>query len=691
MAWFQPPTEFTQGTCTNTSYWEDRHPGGRTFDYNAVTGLVPVAIFTLEEIRAYDGFLFGDRDLGIYLAGQTTDVSLFFLKNGSWSYPQVWLSHGRYTMNPREISIYVGYNNETHKGCIITSAAITYSNADHVDIATSYDYGPVTEIVEAIIANPPVSYTWTSVPAISGNNGQFRLNLAQIKDDKIGTYNQQTTTTDITDFAALPGQSDIRTLTINIPNNVATIIGYSGENKLKAYKTYSNITQAYTIKLIFEFANGMYSWEVSNEHITYTERSTFWSYLSFIEDTENEVAVCDWITYQTPQPGVSEQWTYNYSDPSSTDMQMMYLWLHPEGHDDPDESDDPYDTGSTDNGGEGGYPTPQDHLTIGTAHTKGGLELGFVTVYVPTETQLGQIAQFLWSDDVLENFKKYFNNFADNIIALYTLPYTPTGMSSKTFKVGNMESQTVGATSYITDRIVDIDMGHFEITPKWTSYLDYSPYTKFEIYLPYLGTHTLDTDEIMSPANMEGYLSDIQGCKLDITYRLDLLTGNIVAYLTINGEIRYQFTGKCGWQTPLTGANYSSMIQSIITAGATLASTLALGGLSAPLGAGALGSAVGSAVSGTVMAQKPNAYRSGNLSGDVSMLCYDTPYLIRTMPNKPECKNMKSFTGYPSYKTGKLKDFSGFTICIEAHVDDIVCTEEERDKILGYLREGVII
>ena len=592
-----------------------------------------------------------------------------------------------YTSNWSQCWLGFVVDDETQQGWLIV---LTYYNQSIYFVDYFYVKNS-TQNMYYFIGGEYVPYTWTSVPAISGNNGQFRLNLAQIKDDKIGTYNQQTTTTDITDFTALPGQSDIRTLTINIPNNVATIIGYSGENKLKAYKTYSNITQAYTIKLIFEFANGMYSWEVSNEHITYNERSTFWSYLSFIEDAENEVAVCDWITYQTAQPGVSEQWTYNYSNPSSTDMQMMYLWLHPDGHDDPDESDDPYDTGSTDNGGEGGYPTPQDHLTIGTAHTKGGLELGFVTVYVPTETQLGQIAQFLWSDDVLENFKKYFNNFADNIIALYTLPYTPTGMSSKTFKVGNMESQTVGATSYITDRIVDIDMGHFEITPKWTSYLDYSPYTKFEIYLPYLGTHTLDTDEIMSPANMEGYLSDTQGCKLDLTYRLDLLTGNIVAYLTINGEIRYQFTGKCGWQTPLTGANYSSMIQSIITAGATLASTLALGGLSAPLGAGALGAAVGSAVSGTVMAQKPNAYRSGNLSGDVSMLCYDTPYLIRTMPNKPECKNMKSFTGYPSYKTGKLNEFSGFTICIEAHVDDIVCTEEERDKILGYLREGVII
>ena len=254
-----------------------------------------------------------------------------------------------------------------------------------------------------------------------------------------------------------------------------------------------------------------------------------------------------------------------------------------------------------------------------------------------------------------------------------------------------MESEDIGNVSYITQRVVDIDMGEFIISPKWTSYLDYSPYTKFDVFLPFLGIHSLDTDEIMSPANMDGYLSDKQGCKLSLTYRLDLLTGNIVAYLKINGEIRYQFSGKCGWQIPITGQSFSSMIQSIITAGAGLASTIAAGGLTAPLKGLAKGAGVEAAISGTVAAQKPNVYRAGSLSGDISMLGYDTPYLIRTMPSKAECKNLKSFIGYPSYKTGKLSEFSGFTVCIDAHVETISCTEEERSKILAYLKEGVII
>lgn len=542
----------------------------------------------------------------------------------------------------------------------------------------------------AYTRNPYVTYAWHSVLALSGNDGQFRINLSTIANQAIGDY-QTTYTAQSDDAFTLPNQADMRSLCANIPVDQWVIIGYCGNNKLKAYKTYHSASHYYTIKLKFEFEDGTTAYILDNEHLSYNEASTFWSYLGFIEDIGNEVAVVDFIVHQEAVYQTPASWSYNYDRPQLSDMDSLYSWLHPDSYTPPDESDDPYDTGSTDLGGEGGLPTPQDSLQIGSAPTKGGLELGFMTLYCPTDAQLGQIAAFLWSDDVLENFKKYFNNFADNIISLYVLPYTPTGMSSKKFKVGNMESETIGYVSYVTDRVVDIDMGEFVINPKWTSYLDYSPYTKFEVYLPYCGMHSLDADELLSPANMEGYLSDKQGCKLSLTYRLDLLTGNIIAYLKINGEIRYQFNGKCGYQVPLTGQTYNNMVQGIITAGATLATTLALGGLSAPLGAGMIGSAVGAAVSGTVQAQKPNVYRAGNLSGDVSMLAYDTPYIIRTMPSKAECKNLKNYTGYPSYKTGKLSEFSGFTVCIEAHVETISCTEEERSKILAYLKEGVII
>ena len=188
----------------------------------------------------------------------------------------------------------------------------------------------------------------------------------------------------------------------------------------------------------------------------------------------------------------------------------------------------------------------------------------------------------------------------------------------------------------------------------------------------------------MSPTKQDGTLPTGQGSRLKLTYRLDILTGIIVAKIFINNELRYQFEGKCGASLPLTGQTFASMVQGIVQAGAGLATTIATGGLTAPLSAAA-------AVAGTVTATKPSIERVGNISGEASMLCSRTPFLTISSPNKPYLEAQEKYTGFPSYKAATLGNFSGFTQVVEAHVEGISCTEEERTLILKWLKEGVII
>ena len=255
-----------------------------------------------------------------------------------------------------------------------------------------------------------------------------------------------------------------------------------------------------------------------------------------------------------------------------------------------------------------------------------------------------------------------------------------------------MTSEITGV-EYCTVRTFDIDMGSVEVSNRWGSYLDYSPYTKLEIYLPYLGIHSLDIDEIMSPARMDGSMPDRQGTVLSLVYRLDILTGIIVAMIKVRvytktggytDEIRYQFSGKVGYTIPLTGQTFSNLVNAVITAGAGLATTIATGGLTAPMTAGAT-------VTATIQAQKPSIERVGNISGDASMLATNVPYICISVPNKPYMDEQQKFTGFPSYKTGLLSEFSGYTEVLEAHIEGISCTDEEREKILTYLKGGVIL
>lgn len=541
-----------------------------------------------------------------------------------------------------------------------------------------------------IDGSPLVTYVWTSVPAISGDNGI--LSLTQITDEAIGDASQQMHQP-YESILRFTDQSNIRQLIRNLPQNDRRVIAYSGLNRLEVMwhdsVEYPDSAE-YTLYFVNHYGEGNYQYYATIYEISGSlpYDGTEDKYLSMIIDRENEVAKYSEVTliHDPTIPEYNNTVNYLYYNPSSSEMAALYLFIIG-GDDNPQDEDDPYASGSTDGGGDGNPFQPQDHLGLNNKPTKSGLNLGFVTLYKPTETQLDDIARFMWSDDVLDNFKKYFNNFADNIISLMIIPYNLTSLPSKKFKVGNMESDTASLQSveYVTDRYVDIDMGDFYIDRKWDSYLDCAPYTKLEIYLPYCGTHSLDTDEILYPANLDGFIPDTQGDPhLHINYRLDVATGNIVATLLVNDEIRYQFTGKCGMTVPLTGADYQNLVLGSITAGAGLAATIASGGATAPM-------TMSAAVTGTVMSQKPNNYRSGNMSGDISRLGFDTPYLIKTIPNLPEIKNQKSFTGYPSYRYGSIGAFSGFTQMIEAHIDNVSCTDAERDKIMAYLKEGVII
>ena len=532
----------------------------------------------------------------------------------------------------------------------------------------------------------PVVYDWEPFDTLTGNGGQYRCKLTMINADKIGDYTTPVITSDRDDFDRISEQASLLSYFQNAPLNTPVTIAWSGDNWLTmtVSKNPEPDTKDYLLNLQFRYAlteSIIYSYMARIQLEDYRHIP----YLSFIVDDEEEAAVFDCVTYYSASVGDPEpHWGYLGREQTEASMHALWLWL--QGSIVAPESDSPFNGGTTDNGGEGGNPIPQDDMPRPSLPSLDAANLGFFTVYNFTdsdETQLQAIADFLWSDDVLDNFKKYFNNFSDNIFALYILPYTPATLPTKNFKVGRMESEDITGVKYLVSRYVDLPMGEVRVDPRWTSYVDYAPYTRFELYLPGIGIHSIDADDIMSPANRNGVLNAEQGSVISIKYTLDLFTGIVVAFVFIDGQMRYQFSGKVGQTIPITGENYSSLVSTFISGAASLASTIASGGLTAPL--------AGAAVAGTIAAQKPEVYRSGNMSGDVSLMSERTPYLIRHVPNKPEIVEQEKFTGFPSYKTGKVRDFGGYLEALEIHVEELNCCEEERDKIRSLFKSGVIL
>ena len=528
------------------------------------------------------------------------------------------------------------------------------------------------------------TYTWKSWSMIKGNNGQYKSRLTMIIDEDIASDISGYHGYADDDFIRVSNESSIWNTFLNAQNGVEYDIAWSG--RCKATLTVTNDLTDNAIKIFtfkFYFPDQSTPFFTKNEYVTYSSaypannvRNYF---LTFLYDNDNESAAFYGIRYN-PQ-SVDTYQTTGTGSLSSDDMTYMWMWLQASSAGDPEY---PYDTGSTDNGGD---PNPNalhnDDIINITPPTMSGMQSGLFTVYCPSETDLVGIAQFLWSDSVIDNFKKYFNNFSDNIIALYVLPYKPSNLPTKAFKVGRVVSDTLSAVEYTPTRFVTLDMGELTISKKWDSYLDFSPFTKLSIYLPGIGVQALDTDDIMCPADRNGNLGEL-GSTLKVEYNLDLMTGIVAAFLRVNGQIRYQFTGKIGYEIPLTGETHRTLMQGFAIATAGAVGSILSGGTMAPFAASAITASVINAI-------KPDAYRGGNLGGDAAALCYQTPYLIRRMPNKPLLVNQDKFTGFQSYKTGLLSEFSGYTEVVEVHAEGFSCSEEEREEIIDLLKKGVIL
>ena len=351
--------------------------------------------------------------------------------------------------------------------------------------------------------------------------------------------------------------------------------------------------------------------------------------------------------------------------------------------------EDPYST-STDSqpdGGHGDFDYSGDPILPPDLPTISAVDTGFVTLFEPSLTQLKDLASYMWSGlfDVA-TFKKIFADPMDCIISLSIIPVNaPTGAPAE-IKVGNIGTGINAST--LSQQFVKVKFNTLNIGLRTNSFANYSPYTKCQLFLPYVGCQTLNID-------------DIAGADIDIEYHIDLFSGSCTAYVTCGKRnsdgsrlkaTMYQFTGNVVANIPFTATNFQSFISSML-------GTLTAAGAAVATGGGAAG-ILGSSIN-TAMSMKPDVERSGNLAATSGFLGIQKPYLILTYPNLCIPENRDKTVGTPSfiglgmlsgYGNRKLSDFHGLTIMHRVNVKNIPCTEAEKEMIAAQLTgEGVIM
>ena len=339
-------------------------------------------------------------------------------------------------------------------------------------------------------------------------------------------------------------------------------------------------------------------------------------------------------------------------------------------------TEDPYQTApdSDAGGGYGDFDYTSDNVDFSDLPTLSVVDSGFVTLYNPSIGQLKALAQYMWSGLFdINTFRKIFADPMDCIISLSMIPLTPATSGTQELKVGNVGTGIM--IDVLSSQFVEVNFAMKNIGLRSNGFMDFSPYTKAQIFLPYIGIRSLSID-------------DIAGKDLTLKYKIDLFTGACNAAIKCAGSVLYQFTGNVIANIPITAQNFSGMLQAAIGAVGTA--------VGVATGAGAL-AGVASAVNAAT-SMKPDIEKSGNLSATSGFLGQQMPYLILTYPNLCRPGGRDKTVGTPSFlglsasnPARALSAFHGITKLHKINVKSIPCTDAERDEIEALLLEGVIL
>lgn len=350
-----------------------------------------------------------------------------------------------------------------------------------------------------------------------------------------------------------------------------------------------------------------------------------------------------------------------------------------------DNIDNPYeniDGGSEPDGGNGAGAGADidgiDPAALPDLPNISAISSGLVTVYMPTAAQLNLLGDFLWSSGFdLADLKKLFADPMDAMIGLSILPVTPSSAGNKSVKFGDVDTGV--SMPYTSNQFVRVSCGSVRIDEYVGCFMDYAPYVNIQIYLPGIGIRDLSPDDCMNET-------------LTLTYHIDVITGGCAAFIQCGSKgILYQFNGSLIANVPLTANNYSGAIQNAVSAvlsGAGVVAGAVTG--AAPLTAmGAVGLAQSAA--NTALNAKPQIERSGNMGGSAGILSIQKPYIIINRPNMSVPRNINTFVGNCLNVTMKLKNCSGFTMVQFINLNNVTCTDDEKQELLKLLNEGVIL
>ena len=247
-------------------------------------------------------------------------------------------------------------------------------------------------------------------------------------------------------------------------------------------------------------------------------------------------------------------------------------------------------------------------------------------VYNPTYAQLEQVAIARYNTPSSGTQEGTTIDLSKYIIKVYkTYVDFEVGKTPKDVILGNINSN-VSSNVILKNPI--IDCGTVTLTEEQQNVLDYSPFAKLEIYLPFIGTKELDIDVI-------------RGKEIQLIYKVNVMSGKCLAVLQYNNIPLYQFEGTIGEDIP-----FATNTESVDF--------------------------------GTIRTGSDNPLSMGT----------NYAYYILTT-NKGYAPN-KDIDGLAQYESGVIGNYTGYVRIKNVELETSA-TEDEKKKIENLLKVGVVI
>lgn len=372
----------------------------------------------------------------------------------------------------------------------------------------------------------------------------------------------------------------------------------------------------------------------------------------------------------------------------------------------PDEKDVPERNKNTDSnlpnielgGGDGDWDPDSDEFVDSGKPSLGASGSGFCTIYNPSRSEIQNLGKYMWNTFNIDDLNKFFTNPADAFFAFFILPLPDDALKgeSREIRVGKgktgVTAKVIGSLTE-SDQYVDVVYGPIKTKNYAGGYLNFSPYMKMKIFIPFVGLYDLDPTLCINN-------------KLTLKYRIYLGTGDFVCWLeTLSRPSKKTmnigtWSGNCAMSIPLSSAQHTHLISSTLQAASTIGSSVATmltpdvenpsAGVARSISSGfdALNAGVQAA-----KALKPDIKMSGAITGNAAMMgCY-TPYIIYEAPKPAMPKPYQKYTGIATHEIIKLKDLKGSGYAkikaINLHITH--ASDNELDMIKNTLMSGVIL